>query len=309
MNKIERVDSVINNMEVDRPPVSLWYHFGLQHSSGECFAKTTLDFFDYYDFDFLKVMNDYYYPTPEGIDGMDNKEALKRFVHMDIEKSIYKEQFKALEIINKALKGKAYFIDTVFDPFFTIKRMAREHMPGIIEDEPEALLEALNVLTDNLITYCKKSLSLGSAGIFMSVPAAKEWISREEFLKFEKPFVMRLFEEISGLGKLNTAHIHGEDLLFEDILDLPVPILNWWDRGPNGPSLKTVKDKFAGCVMGGIDHKIVPFQTKAFLKRHTQEGIKLGGKKRFLLSCGCSVDSCVNPELIGTIMNTVKGKA
>ena len=78
MNKIERVDSVLNGKEVDRPPVSLWYHFGIQHTDGQQFARVTLDFFDYYDFDFLKVMNDYYYPTPEGLDSVSTSKRRNR---------------------------------------------------------------------------------------------------------------------------------------------------------------------------------------------------------------------------------------
>jgi hypothetical protein len=46
MNKIERVDRVLQGMEVDRPPVSLWYHFGVQHSGGVQFARLTLEYFD-----------------------------------------------------------------------------------------------------------------------------------------------------------------------------------------------------------------------------------------------------------------------
>ena len=73
MNKIERVDAVLQGDRADRPPVSLWYHFGIQHSSGERFAKITLEYFDRYDFDFLKVMNDYFYPAPVGLDAIKTK--------------------------------------------------------------------------------------------------------------------------------------------------------------------------------------------------------------------------------------------
>ena len=174
MNKRERVEQVLSGREVDRPPLSLWYHFGVQHSGGEQFAKTCVEYFNFYDFDFLKVMNDYYYPHPEGIDGVKTKEDLKRITRFDVEQSEWRQQFKAIEYISKALQGKAYFIDTVFDPWQTIKRgMAGENLNHLMTHEPEALLEALDVITENLISYCKKSLDLGSAGIFMSVPASR----------------------------------------------------------------------------------------------------------------------------------------
>ena len=34
MDKIQRVDRVLSGEEVDRPPVTLWYHFGVQHAGG-----------------------------------------------------------------------------------------------------------------------------------------------------------------------------------------------------------------------------------------------------------------------------------
>ncbi|UCH20826.1 MAG: hypothetical protein JSU83_20225, partial [Deltaproteobacteria bacterium] len=265
MDKIERVDRVLNGSEVDRPPVSLWYHFGVQHSNGEQFARIILEYFNYYDFDFLKVMNDYFYPPPHGLDAVKTKEDLKQIILFEVENSDWKEQFAALELIANELDGKAYFIDTVFDPWQSIKRnMVGENIKGLMATEPEALMKALDIVTQNLIAYCKKSLSFGTAGIFMSVPAAAEIVTREEFLRFVKPFAMKVFEAISGLGKMNTAHIHGENLFFDDVLDFPVDIFNWWDRGPSGPSLEYVKQRIQGCVMGGIDQTIVSRNTRAF---------------------------------------------
>jgi uroporphyrinogen decarboxylase len=307
MNKIERVDTVLKGGEVDRPPISLWYHFGIQHSSGEQFAKITLEYVNRYDFDFLKVMNDYFYPAPADLDAIKTKEDLKRLTVFDVEQTEWKEQFRALEIIAAELNGRAYFIDTVFDPWQSIKRnMAGENMNHLMENEPEALLEALDVVTDNLIAYSRKSLNIGSAGIFLSILADTVLVTREQFLTFIKPFSVRLLESISGQGPMTTAHIHGEELYFDEVFDLPAAILNWWDRGPTGPSLQYVKDRFAGCVMGGIDQKIVARRTRAFLKNHVHEGIELGGERRFFLANGCSTDSWVYPGAVDAIISAAR---
>ena len=307
MNKIERVDRVLNGEEVDRPPLSLWYHFGIQHAGGEQFARITLEFFKYYDFDFLKVMNDYFYPPPRGLDAVKTTEDLKRIAPFDVDQSDWQEQFKALERISAELNGKAYFIDTVFDPWQSIRRnMAGENIEALMENEPQALLDALDIVADNLIAYCKKSLTIGAAGIFMSVWAASELISRDNFLKFVKPPAMKVFKAISGLARMNTAHIHGEDMFFDDVLDFPVNIFNWWDRGPQGPSLQWVKERIPGCVMGGINQKIVARTTRAFLKNHVREAIEFGGKTRFFLANGCSIDSWGYPPSMLAIVEAAK---
>ena len=68
MTKIERVRAALSGAEVDRPPFSVWYHFGLQHATAERTAQTHVEFFEAYNLDWLKVMNDYSYPMPRGIE-------------------------------------------------------------------------------------------------------------------------------------------------------------------------------------------------------------------------------------------------
>ena len=307
MNKIERVDHVLAGIAPDRPPLSLWYHFGIQHGTGEEFAETCLAYFDHYDFDFLKVMNDYFYPAPEGLEAVGGPSDLARLTRFEVAGSPWREQFKAIEIINKTLRNKAYFIDTVFDAWQSIHRnLAGENMQALMDHHPKALLEALERVNQNLIAYCKVSLGLGAAGIFLSIPAGEEILSRRQFLTFVKPFARKLLAAVAPLGKMTTLHVHGKDLFFDEVLDLPAPVFNWWDRGPRGPALQWVLERIPGCVMGGIDQTIVARRTRAFLRTHVQEGLTLGGKERFFLANGCSIDTWVYPGAIQTIVETAR---
>lgn len=299
MNKKELVERVLAGKVVQRPPISFWYHFGVQHGSGRDFAKIALDYFRHYDLDFLKVMNDYFYPMPEGLDAIRTKEDLQRLVPFDPEATGWCEQFKALDILHAALKDEAHFIDTVFDPWQSLNRgLAAENMGQLMRNAPGELLAALDVVADNLIAYCKLSLNRGASGIFFSIPAGSEIVSRDDFLTFVKPFAAKVLKAIDGLGPMTTLHVHGKDLFFDDVVDLPAPIFNWWDRGPGGPCLKEVRDRISGCVMGGIDQTIVARRTKAFLQEHIHEALKMGGDRRFFLANGCSIDTWVYPGAV-----------
>jgi uroporphyrinogen decarboxylase len=303
VNKKELVDQVLRGEEVEYPPVSMWYHFGVQHGDGEQFARITLEYFHHYDFDFLKVMNDYFYPVPEGLTAVKSRADLRRLVRFKPEETTWAEQYKALDIIQQDLEEKAYFIDTVFDPWQSINRnLAAENMQHLMTNESDALLEALEVVTDNLIVYSRKAIELGAAGIFLSIPAGEEIVSREQFLTFVKPFARKLLRAIEGAGPLTTLHVHGRDLFFDDVLDLPAPVLNWWDRGPSGPSLQSVLDRTPACVMGGIDQTLVARRTRDFLHRHVHEGREFGGPRRFLLANGCTIDGWVCPGALKTIV-------
>lgn len=298
---------MLSGKETDRPPLSLWYHFGVQHGRGERFARLALEYFTHYDFDFLKVMNDYFYPLPEGIEAVRTAGDLAKIAPFDVEGSPWKEQLAALDVIAAELGGRAYFIDTVFDPWHTFKRaLAGENVVHLMENAPDATKTALDLITENLTTYCKMSLGRGAAGIFLSIPAGRELISREHFLTFVKPFAAKLLGEVRNLGIMNTAHIHGDDLYFDDCLDLPAHVFNWWDRGPGGPSLSTVKERVGACVMGGIDHRILNRSTRTFLRNHVLEGKRLGGNDRFFLAGGCSIDSSVNPAAIEVIVEAAR---
>lgn len=307
MNRIERVEQVLQGKEVDRPPLSLWYHFGVQHGGGERLASLAIDCFRHYRFDFLKVMNDYFYPMPEGIEAVRTASDLHRIVRFDVETSPWKEQLRAVQAIASDLAGEAFFLDTVFDPWQTLRRaLAGEHLVRLMEEEPDAVLSALEIIAENLSRYCERSLAAGSAGIFLSIAAGKEMIGRERFLRFVKPFAARVLSSVRGKAILNTAHIHGDDLWFDDCIDLPADAFNWWDRGPNGPSLAAVKERISGCVMGGIDHTIVTRRTVPFLKEHVREARRLGGRDRFLLANGCSIDASVNPAAIRAIVEAAR---
>lgn len=307
MNKKELVDNVLQGRPVAYPPLSMWYHFGVQHADGQAIAKTTLDYFRHYDFDFLKVMNDYFYPCPEGLDTVRTKADLKRLAPFQPEQTQWRQQFKALRIIQDSLKDEAYFLDTVFDPWQSLNRnLAAENLGYLMDNEPQALLDALDVIADNLIAYCKISLQIGAAGIFLSIPAGAEILTRDQFLKFVKPFACKLLESIQGLGPMTTLHVHGKELFFDDVLDMPAPIFNWWDRGPDGPSMQSVLPKIKGCVMGGIDQTLVARRTRSFLKQHVEEALDLGGRERFLLANGCSIDTWTYPGAIETIVQAAR---
>lgn len=308
MNKIELVDRVLAGEAVERPPLSLWYHFGVQHGGGEAFAKITLDYFNRYDFDFLKVMNDYFYPVPQGLEAIRTKADLERLERFDPLSSPWAEQLKALAIIYQELKDKAYFIDTMFDPWQSLHRnLAAENMQHLMMNEPRALTEALEVVADNLIAYGRAAIEAGAAGIFMSIPAGREIITQDEFLTFVKPYAEKVLNGIKGLGPMTTLHVHGQELYFDDAIDLPAPIINWWDRGPDGPSLQDVLARYSGCVMGGIDQTIAARRTRAFLKNHVRQGVELGGDKRFFLANGCSIDTWIYPGAIESIVQAARG--
>jgi uroporphyrinogen decarboxylase len=307
MTKIERVDAVLKGGEPDRPPVCLWYHFGLQHTSGETFAKAALEYFEHYDLDFLKVMNDYFYPMPAGVDEIKTVKDLARIGRLEADRTPLREQLKALRLIGKQLKKRAYFIDTVFDPWqVLLKSVCGEHLSALAKEAPRQLTKALGFVTDTLIDYCRRSIQTGSSGIFLSVLASREVIDHKLFLNFAKPAAMKLMNAIKFLAPMNVLHAHGAKIFTSDILDFPASVISYEDRLPGNPSIEEMKKRFPGAIMGGIDNTQVVNRTYAFIKNNVCEGLRRGGKSRFFLANGCSIPSWLDARALQIIVETAK---
>jgi len=62
----ERIDRVLLGQDVDRPPYTFYYHFGLQHLPAQHHANATLEFHRKFQTDLVKVMSDFPFPRPLG---------------------------------------------------------------------------------------------------------------------------------------------------------------------------------------------------------------------------------------------------
>src|SRR4030095_12915959 len=139
-------------------------------------------------------------------------------------------QLLAIERIAAALKGKALFVDTVFNAWNTLKRnLVKDAMGDLMARHGDAVEAALRVVNDNLIRYARASLERGAAGIFLSVPASEEALTREQYERFMRPFDLEFLEAIRGRGECHVLHAHGERLYLDRLLDYPVHALSWSD--------------------------------------------------------------------------------
>jgi uroporphyrinogen decarboxylase len=310
MTKRERVEAALDGRDFDCAPVSFWYHFGVQHGSGESFARTTLEFFRHYDLDYLKVMNDTFYPMPQGKREMKSREDLKAIGRFDIARSPWARQLEALDLIGRELRDRAYFVDTVFDPWQCLLRnMVGEHLDTLADEEPDAVLAALEIVTDNVLAYCRAALERGAAGIFLSTFASEKQMSRERYLKFCKPFVKRIFEETKDLAIMNTAHLHDYGIYLDDVLDIPFHTISYEDTYRPNPTIPEIRQRFGGTIMAGMDKNRVTRVTYAEAARNALAGVQAGGHTRFLLAPGCSFPTWMDPLAGRAIVEAVRRSA
>ena len=298
MNRLERVRAAISGAPVDRPPFTVWYHFGLQHAPAEVTARTHLAFLDAYDLDWLKVMNDYSYPMPEGVETLDDPRDLARVTPLDPLRTPLAEQLRVIEILARELGGRALFVDTLFDAWNTLRRnVVKGAIARFMQEAPAELEAALAAVNETLIRYARASLERGAAGIFLSVTPSEEYVSPEQYERFVRPYDLALLEAVRGRGECHILHAHGNRVYFERVLDYPVQAISWADRA-GGPTLSAARATTPLALMGGITHANFQYTSAAAIRAQVRDAIDSAGRERLLLAPGCSLATYTFPELI-----------
>lgn len=289
MNKIERVTLALKGEEVDRPPLSFWYHFGLQHMPGRKHAEAEIDFYRAYDLDFLKVMNDYPYPLPRGLDALTREEDWNQIEPLAANHECWRDQLEAISIISKSIGKEAMFIETIFSPWTTACRLtptgrldeAREH-------HPQALLAAMDAIATSLAAYSREAVARGASGIFLSLGAATDAVmTLEEYETWGRPFDLKVLDAVRE-APFNVLHIHGKQIHFESLLDYPVAAMNW-SHFATAPSLAGGRELSQKTVLGGIDEAAAAHLSATEIEEMVAHVLSEVGTRGLIVTPGCSV--------------------
>lgn len=306
MNKIERVTNALKGEAVDRPPFSFWYHFGLQHMPARKHAEAETDFYRAYDLDFLKVMSDYPYPLPRNLEAIETEDDWKRIEPIAPADQCWNEQLTALSMIDDAIGKEAFFIDTIFSPWTTARRLARSGSISVARQQyPETLLGAMEAIATSLADYCKEALKRGAAGIFLSLGAASEDVmTAEEYEKWGRPFDLKILEAVSE-ANFNVLHIHGKRIHFDSVMNYPASALNW-SHFATAPSLKDGKARSGKTVLGGIDEATASHVSEPEIREQIENTIREMGTRGLIVTPGCSVATDTRERSLRAIQPAVE---
>jgi uroporphyrinogen decarboxylase len=279
----ERVDRALAGKDVDRPPFSFWHHFALP--TAEAHAARTLEFHRAYRTDIVKVMSDFPYPKPSG-----------PWYQLKVDPNPFPAQIRALELIRDGLGGDAYYIETVFNPWNVAQKLSSpEEVLRLKRENPQALLDALDVITQSQIQHAKRALAGGASGVLFSVANANaKELPAADYEKLSRPFDRRFMEGIAG-AKLNVLHLHVEPAYLAQFRVFQAPVINY-SLHVSGIPMTEVRRQFPSWVIaGGIDelnYRKLPVEE---MRRQWQSAAQAAGKK-FILTPGCSVPNDSQPE-------------
>lgn len=278
MQPRERLDAALAGKSVDRPPYSLWYHFGLESKGPESHARATLSFHERFSTDLVKVMSDFPYPKPAG-----------RWWEARPVASPFEPQLKALATVRDGLNGRKHFVETVFNPWNVAEKLSsKEDVLKTMREQPQRLLDALAAIARSEANHAKKAIETGASGVFLAIANAQHGIlTPAEYAKFSEPFDRMVLDAVPS-APLNILHLHGDKLYLEPFLKpWPATVIHYSAHG-TGTSIAALRKRFAGVLMGGVDERSFRTLSQATISDQIRSARTAAGAK-FILAPGCSV--------------------
>ena len=305
MTKKERLLAAVNKEEVDRIPFSIWYHVPHVDQDPVQLAEETIRQAHLYDIDFIKMMpfgnysaHDYglsctFYCT-EDQPVLERKFAIndpKEWTELEALPGCFGSHGKQLQFareLKKQLKGEEIpYVQTIFSPLTTAKKLAGARVIEDMRSHPEYLHQALKAITETTINFIKLNIEAGVAGFFLATQCATtDLMTEAEYEEFGKKYDLEVINAYKDETYFNIVHIHGDNTMFELLEDYPVQCINWHDRWAK-PTMLEARSLSEKCFLGGINEKWLAEAKPEDIKEHLREVVLEAGPKGMVITPGC----------------------
>jgi len=254
---------------VDTVPAALWRHFPKDDQRAESLAAAHVAFQQQYEWDFLKVTpTSGYYGDDWGLRAgyRSNREGTRHYSdrpikkpgdwshlkNLDVTSGVYGRELHVLRLIRSA-RPQDLVLSTIFSPLSIAKTLAGEQgLVRYLRETPEDLLRGLEIITEVTTRFAAESTIAGADGIFFATQCAStNYLTVEEYAEFGRPFDLRVLEATEGAA-VRLLHLHGHGIMFDELIDYPVEIVNWHDRRTS-PTLAEAHTRFPGALAGGLN--------------------------------------------------------
>jgi uroporphyrinogen decarboxylase len=200
------------------------------------------------------------------------------------------QEVKAVSLAAEALRGEVPLLQTVFNPLTTAFKLAGDRAFADLRRHPDLFEAGLAIITETTIAYARACLEAGADGLFYSTQCASfRLLNEAEHLRFGARYDRLFLAGIAGRSKFTMLHLHGHDVMFDQVLDYPVNIVNWHDRSSD-LDLAGAMTRFSGLLAGGLNQEetLVEGPIEA-IKGEAREAIAQTRGRRLLIAPGCVV--------------------
>ena len=314
MTKTERVRAALSCKEVDRIPMSIWLHYPHRDQDPRSLAETQVQVTKQFDYDFIKMMpfglytvQDWgckikFFCTPHqpaivddyGIKSVEDWKAVKE---LPATYGTWGKQLQVSQYLHKMLKDEVPFIQTLFSPLTTARKLAGDRVFQDMKNNPQIFHEALEVITATTVNFVKANIEAGVSGFFFATQCATyDVMTDQEHDEFGKKYDLMVFDAYKDQTFFNVLHLHGDNIMFEKLMDYPANCLNWHDRWVP-PSLGEARKLTDKCLLGGIHEKeVLAKESVEVVQKHVEEAVRDAGAKGLMIGPGCVAEP-TSPEI------------
>jgi uroporphyrinogen decarboxylase len=309
----ERVNAAVAGQAVDRVPVTLWRHFPGIDMDPVKLAEASIRWQRTYDFDLVKFMpagtsgvEDWgavsaYYPSPVGTrtiikPGLTTAEEWPRLARLSPKEGRLGQEVKAIALAAEGLHGEVPILQTVFSPLTTAFKLAGDRVFADLRRHPDLFEAGLAIITETAIAYARACLQAGAHGLFFATQCASyRMLNEAEHLRFGVGYDRFFLDGVATESKFTMLHLCGNDLMFDQMLDYPVNMVNWYDRGSE-LNLSEAMSRFGGLLAGGVDQEAtLPEGPIEAIKHEVHDAITRTSGRRLMIAPGCVVPT-TTPE-------------
>ncbi|HET7874071.1 MAG TPA: uroporphyrinogen decarboxylase family protein [Methylomirabilota bacterium] len=305
MTKRERVLAALDRKPVDRPPLSFWRHAPEVDHTAPGLARAMLDFQQRWDLDFIKVMSSGVYcvedwgckvayaGSPNGAKEC-TEHAVKsaadwaRIKPLDPGTGALGRELEAVRLIAQGRADDVPVLHTLFSPLTIARKLSGERLTRDLREHPKVVLQALEAISETLVRYAGAAVEAGADGFFVATQTSSpEVISADDKARFGLLHLRQVLESLAGKSGFILLHIHGKDIYFDRLADLPVHALNWHDR-VTPPTLAQAQQRFRGAVVGGLSEwRTLRTGTPAAAEAEAEDAIAQTGGVGVIVAPGC----------------------
>ena len=307
MTHWERVTAAVAGEPVDRPPVSLWHHFPEIDLDPVRLAEACVGWQREYDFDLVKFM-------PAGTYGVEDWGAVSAFLGSPIgtrtvirhgvtsaaewprlarlaaDRGRLGQEVKAITLAAEALAGDVPILQTVFSPLTTALKLAGDRVFADLRRHPDWFEAGLAIIAGATCDFARACLRAGAHGLFFSTQCDSfRMLTEDEYRRFGVPYDRIVLDGVADASRFTMLHLHGDDVMFDLMLQYPANMVNWHDRHSE-LDLAAAARRFNGLLAGGLDEEVVlPNGPIEAIREEVRNAIAQTGGLRLLIAPGCVV--------------------
>lgn len=302
MSHKQRIEHALALKPTDRLPFGFWWHFPNRDRAPRRLAELALALQRKLDLDFIKFCPYGLYSVVDWGVTLEVRSGQQPPVQADFPikkpkdwrklrsfrgtEGEYLVVLEAQRIALCEMKEPVPLVQTVFSPLTScLKMVGRDALLDHIRHAPDDVHAGLEIVAETTRRFAIEAVTRGADGLFFASQTTNEgYLTRDEYAEFAKPYDQIVLDGVRGRSWFNIFHLHGDKVMFDQVLDYPVQAFNYHDREA-GPSLAEMRTKTKKCLIGGIgqnttlvhgSRKEIDAQVKDAWKQVDQLGLILG---------------------------------